>query len=903
MRWKDRIRTRLQFLFARKRTESRIAEEFQTHIEMETQRLVGAGLDPQEARRRALVSFGSMEAHREALREGRGLACLAGISLDLKLGLRMLVKYPGLSIVGVLGMGVAVAISAISFGVIQTVVQPSLPLDEGDRIVAIQNIDARSSKKAPRTHLHDFLFFRRNLRTVQDLGAYRIIERNLIPVHGRAEPVQIVEMSAAGFQVARVPPLQGRFLQAEDEREGATPVVVIGYDVWRNQFAGDPAIMGQTLQLGATSHTIVGVMPEDFAFPINNRLWTPLRLNPTQFERGRAPAVSIFGRLAPNVALAEAEAELQTVGQRISVDHPGTHEFIHPRVVHYPHAFLEGPETAWTLQFVPLLVSILLVAIATNVSILVYARTSTRMSEIALRSALGASRGRVVAQIAIEALVLSAAAALMGLVTAIWALKRIEAFLSQTAQLPFWMGFGISPAMILYVAGLAALGTVVAGVIPALRATRRQAGLQQLALGRSGAPLGRTWTFLIVAQVAVSTAILPFAITGLDLWVRYSLNGPGFPAKEYVTARLHLDREAGDRLGSDRMPDRSATPDANLQAEFIRCLAAEPGIEEAVLASELPSHDFEHAVRIEVEPAPGNKDQVAASTPSRRRVDVSWIDLGYFSAFGVPLLAGQAFQAADASPTSTSVIVNLSFVREYLGSGDALGRRVSLAPKPAASSAPSLPGPWLEIVGVVPDFPRAVRPAVVEPRLYHAMVPGTTYPVYVILRTKSALGGITAGRLRELAVSIDPLLRLQDVGTLEASLSQDAADRVLILLVAVVTLSVLLLSAAGIYALTSYTISMRRREIGIRSALGASWVAVIRSVLSRTAIQVSAGIALGTTLMGLVAQSLNREGMDARGVALLLTAAAVMIGIALFAAIAPARRALRIPPTEALRGE
>ena len=221
MSWINGMRTRLRLFFSRRAAESRIDEEFRLHIEMETQQLVGeAGLDPQEARRRALVSFGVVEKHREALRDGRGLAWLAGMWLDMKLGLRILVKYPGLSLVGVLGMAVAVAICAVSFGVIQTVLYPTLPLDEGNRVVAIQNLDSRTNDEAPRTHLHDLIASPGAWLAVESLGGYRTIDRNLITFQGQPESVRITEMTASGFKLTRVPPLLGRYFHEEDELGG-----------------------------------------------------------------------------------------------------------------------------------------------------------------------------------------------------------------------------------------------------------------------------------------------------------------------------------------------------------------------------------------------------------------------------------------------------------------------------------------------------------------------------------------------------------------------------------------------------------------------------------------------------------------------------------------------------------
>ncbi len=270
----------------------------------------------------------------------------------------------------------------------------------------------------------------------------------------------------------------------------------------------------------------------------------------------------------------------------------------------------------------------------------------------------------------------------------------------------------------------------------------------------------------------------------------------------------------------------------------------------------------------------------------------------------MPLLTGTGFGTDNAFTEPTTVIVNRSFVQFFLGGGDPLGRRVRFATRAGDSTAENVgPRPWFEIVGVVPDFPKPIRPNDLQPKLYRAMVPEGTGPVFLILHVRGAPSGTFAERLREITVSVDPLLRLESVGTLDDALRQDSADQVLRLLVALVSLSVVLLSAAGIYALMSYTISTRRREIGIRSALGAGPRTLVRSVLSRATAQIACGIVLGTSLAGLVAQTTVINGRDGRDIVLPIAAAALMTGVGLLATAVPARRALSIQPTEALKGE
>ena len=318
--------------------------------------------------------------------------------LDFKLGLRMLVKYPGLTLVGGLGMAVAIAIGAGFFAFFYSHLYPTLPLEEGDRIVALENWDVVVNNEE-RQSLHDFVTWRGEMETVEDVAAFRTIGRNLIVPGGPAQPVPIARMTASGFRVARVPPLLGRYLVDEDEQAGTPPVIVIGHDVWQTRFAGERDVVGREVRLGSTVHTVVGVMPEGFAFPMNHRFWTPLRANPSDYERGQGPEIFIFGRLAAGVTLDEAQAELTVIGQQSAAAFPETHEQLRPQVLPYTYPLIDIQDvSAWWVARMQLFVSLLLVVVAVNVAVLAYARTATRRGEIAV-ARLGIGQGAAFAGI------------------------------------------------------------------------------------------------------------------------------------------------------------------------------------------------------------------------------------------------------------------------------------------------------------------------------------------------------------------------------------------------------------------------------------------------------------------------------------------------------------------------
>jgi hypothetical protein len=429
--------------------------------------------------------------------------------LDFVLGFRMLVKYPGLTLVGGFAFAFAIWVAAGAFEFAGQVLHPRLPLPDGERVVALESWDAAAGRPERRV-LHDFATWRTELRSVEELGAYRLAQRNLATADGESLPVEAAEISASAFRVARARPLLGRALAESDERPDAPLVAVIGYDVWQDRFGGDPNVVGRVVQLGRTPATVVGVMPAGYAFPVAQSLWVPLRVPPLEYPRGAGPGLELFGRLAPGVTLAEAQAELTTLGRRAAADFPSTHRYLRPRVV--PYATSVAPITTSELFLARTSYGffiMLVVLICGNVALLLFARAATREGELAIRNALGASRGRIVAQLFAEALVLGGVAAAAALGAAgVGVRLLVGAFEMNSGQrLPFWYHADLSPRTVLYATGLTVLGAAIAGVLPGLKVTRGlQARLRQAAAGAGGLTFGGVWTAVIVAQIAVTLA-------------------------------------------------------------------------------------------------------------------------------------------------------------------------------------------------------------------------------------------------------------------------------------------------------------------------------------------------------------------------------------------------------------
>ena len=813
-------------------------------------------------------------------------------ALDLRLGLRMLGKSPGLTLVGGFGMAVGVALAAGAYAFFNTYFYPDLPLHEGDRVVALGKFDRQRGREESRL-LHDFQVWRRELRLVVDVGAFRDIKRNLVSANGQGEPIEIAEMTASGFRVARVPPLLGRTLVDADEQPGASPVVVIGYDVWQSQFAGDQKIVGRDLRIGRETHSIVGVMPQGFAFPVNHQYWVPLRFDPrVPVVPGSGPFLDVFGRLAPGATRESAQAELSAVGRHLAAQGPKELAHLESRIVDYVdifvHAEAEGESTTYAIM--RFLIAFLLIVVAMNVAVLVYARTVTRTGEIAVRTALGATRGRIVAQLFAEAFVLSGLSALVGLGIVAVALRMLDDFIASNGGAPFWIKGGISLGTVLYTLTLAVLGAVIVGVFPALRATGSQLREAIGSLGSGAkARLGPTWTALIVAQVAIAVAILPPAILKGTQTVQMALRHPGFAADEYLTTWYGVESDVEETL--DSLSTKAAADSARLiAAELMERVAAEAGVVGMTVMGGDPwtgGHDL-----VEVDGATG----------SSQRVRVVGVDTGYFNLFGVRVLAGRGFEATDAllSRAERPVIVNRTFVTEVIGGGDPIGRRVRYVEEG------DIVMPWHTIAGVIDDFPAGVKsPGEASTRaMYHLTMPWERSIAKLTIRLRGVSPEMFAPTLRRVATSVDPMLHLSGVETLDASYREDTTEAArLALVIMLITGSVLLLSAAGIHALMSFTVNQRRREIGIRSALGASARLILRSVLARAVRQLALVVGLGLTIAVGLDVVAGGVLMDGGGLLLVPVTAVFMLVVGIIAAVGPARRGLRVQPTEALRAE
>jgi predicted permease len=760
---------------------------------------------------------------------------------------------------------------------------PTLPVADGDRIVTVRYWDIGKRTVEERS-FHDFTMSRTSVKTIEHFGAAVVFSRNLVTEDHRVEPVRGAEVTANAFTLMGMPPLVGRALTTRDEQPAEPLVVVIGERLWTTRFERDPSVVGRSVKVGTADATIVGVMPARFGFPVNQYLWLPLRTDGSLFAPRTGPPVTIFGRLAAGVSLRQAEAELEGITAVLAATNPEAYKNLQPRVVAYGTPPLEGdtPVIKDVLYAANTFFLLLLAVICTNVATLVFARTATRAWEVAVRNALGASRGRIVVQLFTEALALTAVAAGLGIALAKLALRwGVNSIAADV--LPFWITDSLSSATLLYAGLLTLVAAVIVGVLPALRVTRLnvQDGLRREQAAGASLRFGGVWTTVIVVQVAITVALIPLATVLVIASNRFAQRAAGIAGADgYLTAAVAFDRQEPQADSAALARQRQSL------AELERRLRAEPGVDQVALADRLPVEDTSK-YGVEVDTATG------APATGLRVGTLAHVSSGFFAAFGSDVVAGRNFSPLDAERGNV-LIVNESFTHLVFGDHNPVGQRIRIAHGEIGALADD---GWYEVVGMVRDVGWQMPEPMERAAMYHPVLlqPGTGVSVAVRVHDPTGF----APRLRVLANAVDPEMQLTDVHLLSHVGGRGVTlTWTVTYVVAVISLLVLLLSASGIHALMSFIVARRTREIGIRVALGSPPQRIVSGIFTRAFLQIAAGILAGSAVV-----ALKIDFGSATQVLMLIGADAVMLVAGLVACILPLRRALRINPTDALRAE
>jgi predicted permease len=794
----------------------------------------------------------------------------------------MLVKYPTLSTVAILTLGLGIGLGTTVFCVVNGGLFKGLPFPDADRIVTLTGL--RQSQRTQAIAVQDFAVFQERQTSFEKLGAYQFTPLNLSDDEGRPERFRGASLTVDAFEALGVQPLLGRGFQPGDDAPGAPAILLLGEQIWRERYGGSPDIVGRTIRAGGANRTVIGVMPEQFAFPIRERVWLPLTVQPLAKPRGEGPSYAVVARLKPGVRLSSAQAEVAGIAARLEQEFPQTNRGLGATVLPYAENVV-GPEM-YGLLFTMLGAGIGVVLIAcVNVSNLLVARASLRRKEVAVRMALGAGRFRVVRQHLTEVLVLAAAGGIIGIGLSVVGMRWFNRAISGDPP-PFWMTFGLDVRVLLFVLGVIVLATLFAGALPALHAARVTAGtvLKDDSRSSTSARLGRFSSWLVVVELALSCGLLIAAGLMIKSVVQLKTLDMPFAVDNILTARVDLP--------SSEYPDSAAA--IRFFEQLQQRVAALPGVVSVTLSDGLPAAG-NGVIPVMID---GRAYAQESDAPIAREGIVT---PGYFETFETRVLSGREFVKSDNADGQPVAIVNESFARTHYPGVDAVGRRFKRV-------RPGDREPWLTVVGVVPDLlMQGIGNNNASPIGYYIPIAQSDVAngVRIAMRTASSPGAITS-LLRSAVASLDPNLAVYEVTTMRAVIDRQTwFYTVFGTFFTALGGASLLLAAAGLYGVMSFAVTQRTREMGVRSALGAQGRQLILLVMRKSVLQLASGLVLGLGLAALASGALQPVlyQVSPRDLSVFGAVIGTLAIVSLGASFLPARRVAAIDPVVALSVE
>src|ERR1051325_9585712 len=805
---------------------------------------------------------------------------------DIRYGVRSLLKHPGFTAIVILTLAVGIGASSAIFSVVNTVLLRPLPYRQAERIVVIQELDP-TGKRVQVTPAN-FLDWRAQNTVFEQLAAILTRPANLA-LADQAERLDLAMTSANFFSVFGTEPARGRFFIPTDEQAGHPPVVVISHALWQRRFGGDESVIGKPLTLDGNSYTVVGIAPAGFQYPDKTDVWLPpFRLAPTMNERQDPTQVRGFGMLAavgllkPGVPVTQAASEMETITARLRQQYPETNNRRFNRVVSL-HTFLVGETGPMLLLLFGAVGFVLLIACA-NVANLLLASAATRQTEIAIRPALGASRFRVIRQPLTESFLLALAGGAIGLLLALWGVALMTRLLPR--DFPRLAEINLDWRVLGFTLLASVFTGILFGLAPALQISKTDVheSLKESGRGTSGSLRHhRLRSMLIVGEVALSVVLLAGAGLLFRSFMQLQAVNAGFTPQQVLTVRLS---PAGSNYKTDA--DYIKFYDQVLQR-----VSAIPGVQTVGAINTLPLDKGPQAgFMIEGRP-PLTKDKWPGG-------NYRTVSTDYFRAMNIPIVQGRAFTDRDTQSTPLVMIVNQALANRDFPNESPIGKRISLGNTDAKGQPV-----WWEIVGVAADV-RSIElrePAI--PEFYLSALQDTFANMFVVVRTTVEPTAVAAS-VRNAAASVDKSAAVSDVNTMEHIVNEAVTQpRFNLFLLALFSIIALLLSAAGIYGVTAYSVTQRTHEFGIRMALGAQVGDVLRMILRQGMLLISIGIGVGLLASFALTRLLRTllYGVSATDPATFVGITLLLTFVALVACYVPARRATKVEPLVALRYE
>jgi putative ABC transport system permease protein len=885
MRWHHRLYVTLKGWLGWSALDRDLDEELRFHFDRQVDANIASGMTRDAARRAAAMLIGNPDSIREQSRDGRASAMFRQLGRDLAYGVRLLSKAPAFSLSAIaivaLGIGSVTAIFSVVYGV---ALKP-LPFRDPGRLVNIWTVSTRGASAHYLVNGADHREWIAQNRVFEDIALLRNVANfNLMGDGSEPERLLAARISANLLPVLGVEPAIGRNFTEQEDEIGGDDKVLLSDALWRRRFAADPGIVGRTINLSGVPHTVVGVMGADFQYPGREfQIWTPLTINPAELARAvSGNNLMAIARLKPAVGVAQAQDDMDVIAARLAATYK-THEDLGFAVVP-THTDMIGTVRAGLYVMLGAALCLLMVAVL-NLSTLLSARAATRQRELAVRLALGATRGRVARQTAAEIAPLLVLGGALGIGLAMWAVAWFAPL--APASLPRVENIAVNGTVLVASVVVLTIAGLIASLLPASQAWRSD--LTSAAREESRATTGsvrqtHARNILVVTQIALALPLLTGGVLLTRTFSALMSVDPGFNADGVLSVHLAMPRS--------KYRDDAAI--ARLTGRIAERVSAIPGATAAGLVNRLPLAGGAQVMSIEFD-VPGAPDEAMPAVDARSATP------GYFAAMGIALIEGRAFDQRDTASAPPVGIIDDRLARMLWPGASAVGKRMRIPPVLTNNK----PLPWIEIVGVVGHVVHDGLDLDTRPQVYWNYQQRAQDRMVLVVRGNGDAAAL-APLVRQAIRDIDPEQPVYDVRTMQDVVARSLGQRWLnMVLIVTFATAALLLCAIGVYGVIAFGVTRQRREFGIRLALGASRGGIARAVVSRGAKMAAVGIAIGLVLAVAVARSMASMlfGVSAVDVVSYGSAVFAILAVALLASYVPARGAAAVEPAITLRSD
>ena len=878
----SRFRSLVRAVTRRSRMEREMDAELRFHIEAFAGDLVRGGMPRDEALRRARIEFGGVERAKEECREARGVNFIESLIQDLRYGLRVLCKNPGFTAVAVLTLALGIGANTAIFSISDAFIRKPLPFPHLDRLVDVSETQPALSSEPRGISPANFLDWQSQARSYESISAWSLDGQSLTG-HDAPLKVEAARVSPNFFTTLGAKPLWGHAFSAE----GSEPELILTRRFWEGQLGSDPDILSKTLRLNGRSYAVIGIMDQNVNFPPSVDVWIPMSLKDSEGSNRKDRYLRAVGRLRPGVSPQQADSESKTIAQWLSGSYADTNRGWSAQVgllTDWLTAQITGP---FVVLMSTVVAFVLLIACA-NVANLQFVRASVRQREIAVRTALGAGRRRLIRQMLTESLILGFAGAAAGMAIAYWSLHLFLGYMPADIErfVPGWDQIRLDTTALLFAIATAGVAGILAGLVPALRSSRPDlnASLKESAPGSlAGHSSHKYRDALATAQIALALVLLVSA--GLMI--------KGFRALMDANRKYQPETLLTMRV---MLPYASVYDDAQRRLAFhkraLEHLAAIHGVRYAITAKGFPFSGLR-------DDGPYWTEGHLNESASAQRVAVlQAISPNYFHALGVPLIEGRAFRDFDGPDAPPVAIVARRLARAEWPNSSAIGKRIKVNSADASS-------PWLTVVGVVEDVHYVWMDRAEGPAIYRPYAQSAQYYTAFALRFAGDPAALVPAARAAIA-AVDPERPIFEAKTMARVISESTLPiAYLAVMLAIAGVLAVLLASMGVYGVMAFGVTQRTHEIGVRMALGANRLDTLRLILRRGVVLVAAGIAIGLPCALILARlsSYMLYGVRANDPFICIAASATLAGVALLACYIPARRAMKVDPIVALRYE